>query len=98
MGTGDGGGRRGRWASGRTKQRKTQAESLNVGEVLRLPVGLATTFDIQQLMQSKEFDDDVTPGHDSVFHRLKVTHAGKGPSLLLICVAHTTHMSSLHPP
>ena len=45
--------------------------ALNSAELLRLPVGLATTLDIQQLMQSQEFDDDVTPGHDSTFHRLK---------------------------
>jgi hypothetical protein len=45
--------------------------ALNVPGTLRLPVGLATTLDIQQLMQSKEFDDDITPGHDSTFHRLK---------------------------
>jgi len=44
---------------------------LNSPQLLRLPVGLATTLDIQQLMQSQEFDDDITPGHDSTFHRLK---------------------------
>lgn len=44
---------------------------LNDPELLRLPVGLATTFDIQQLIRSKEFDNDITPGHDSIFHRLK---------------------------
>jgi hypothetical protein len=46
-------------------------DALNEPGLLRLPVGLATTLDIQQLMQSKQFDDDITPGHDSIFHRLK---------------------------
>jgi len=54
---------------------------LNSMEILRLPVGLATTLDIQQMMQSKEFDDDNTPGHDSTFHRLKV------PSLRYVLVS-----------
>jgi len=51
--------------------RAADSIALNAPELLRLPVGLATTLDIQQLMQSKEFDDDITPGHDSTFHRLK---------------------------
>jgi len=55
-----------------SSSRARDSIALNAPELLRLPVGLATTLDIQQLMQSKQFDDDITPGHDSTFHRLKV--------------------------
>lgn len=64
-----------RLASEKMSQRTAAAGALNDPELLRLPVGLATTLDIQQMMQSKEFDDDITPGHDSTFHRLKVRGA-----------------------
>jgi len=33
--------------------------------------GLATTMYIERLVQSKEWNDDITQGHDSTFHTLK---------------------------
>lgn len=54
----------------RPRQLPIPAAHMNNADLLRLPVGLATTLYIERMVKSEEFNQDITPGHDSRYSEL----------------------------